>query len=416
MYDIPASSVLAELNSFPQQFSSGVKFKQGNDEYDIQIRMEKPAEQKERNLADLKELPVKGRNAARFELQNISSFNFSNGIPSVKRVNQQRQLEVEYSFLNEVNDDKDLLTAARLEVDALLAGMRVPAGVAMEIKHDQQDLSDFRFLILAAFILIYMILASVFESFSKPVVLMFAIPLAAIGSLIALILTGNSLLNPNTLTGFVILIGIVVNNGIILLDYSNVLQKRGYTPSRSLIMAGLARVRPILITSLTTIIALFPLAMGKAEYVTTIGAPFAITVIGGLGLSTLLTLVFIPTMNSGLQSSLHWLFSQNILTKLIILAIYIAGGLLIYFKVDTIVWKMIDFILLILLVPATIYFIRNSLRKANEKLIDEGTPLHIKVRNLVKIYERDSQFVTRMEIRIEDQGTTRTGSVLYKMA
>jgi multidrug efflux pump subunit AcrB/ABC-type multidrug transport system ATPase subunit len=393
MYDIPASSVLAELNSFPQQFSSGVKFKQGNDEYDIQIRMEKPAEQKERNLGDLKELPVKGRNAARFELQNISSFNFSNGIPSVKRVNQQRQLEVEYSFLNEVNDDKDLLNAARLEVDALLAGMRVPPGVAMEIKHDQQDLSDFRFLILAAFILIYMILASVFESFSKPVVLMFAIPLAAIGSLIALILTGNSLLNPNTLTGFVILIGIVVNNGIILLDYSNVLQKRGYTPSRSLIMAGLARVRPILITSLTTIIALFPLAMGKAEYVTQIGAPFAITVIGGLGLSTLLTLVFIPTMNSGLQSSLHWLFSQNILTKLIILAIYIAGGLLIYFKVDTIVWKMIDFILLILLVPATIYFIRNSLRKANEKLIDEDTPLHIKVRNLVKIYERDSQFV-----------------------
>ncbi len=313
MYDIPATSVLAELNSFPQQFSSGVKFKQGNDEYDIQIRMEKPAEQKERNLADLKELPVKGRNAARFELQNISSFNFSNGIPSVKRVNQQRQLEIEYTFLNEVNDDKDLLTAARLEVDALLEGMRVPPGIAIEIKHDQQDLSDFRFLILAAFILIYMILASVFESFSKPVVLMFAIPLAAIGSLIALILTGNSLLNPNTLTGFVILIGIVVNNGIILLDYSNVLQNRGYTPSRSLIMAGLARVRPILITSLTTIIALFPLAMGKAEYVTTIGAPFAITVIGGLGLSTLLTLVFIPTMNSGLQSSLHWLFSQNIL-------------------------------------------------------------------------------------------------------
>ncbi len=118
-----------------------------------------------------------------------------------------------------------------------------------------------------------------------------------------------------------------------------------------------------------------------------------VTVIGGLGLSTLLTLVFIPTMNSGLQSSLHWLFSQSILTKLIILAIYISGGLLIYFRVDALVWKIIDFILLILLVPATLFFIRNSLRKANEKLIDEGTPLHIKVRNLVKIYERDSQFV-----------------------
>ncbi len=393
LYDIPASSVLAELNSFPQQFSSGVKFRQGNDEYDIRIRMEKPAEQKERNLADLKELPVKGRNAARFELQNISSFNFSNGIPSVKRVNQQRQLEVDYTFLSEVNDDKDLLTAARLEVDGLLASMRIPAGVAVEIKHEQNDLSDFKFLILAAFILIFMILASVFESFSKPVVLMFAIPLAAIGSLIALILTGNSLLNPNTLTGFVILVGIVVNNGIILLDYSNVLQNRGYTPSRSLMMAGLARVRPILITSLTTIIALFPLAMGKAEYVTTIGAPFAITVIGGLGLSTVLTLVFIPTMNSGLQSSLQWIYGQKSVIKLIILVIYLVGGLLIYYRIDTLVWKMIDFILLVLLVPATVYFIRNSLRKANEKLIDDATPLHIRVRNLVKIYERDNQFV-----------------------
>jgi multidrug efflux pump subunit AcrB/ABC-type multidrug transport system ATPase subunit len=393
LYDIPATSVLAELNSFPQQFSSGVTFKQGSQEYDILIRMERPVDQKEKNLHDLRELPVKGRNATSFELQNISNFNFSNGIPTVKRVNQQRQLEVEYSFLNEVRDDKDLLTAARLDVESMLANLRVPSGIAIEVVHDQQDLSDFRFLIFAAFVLIYMILASVFESFSKPVVLMFAIPLAAVGSLIALIITGNSLLNANTLTGFVILIGIVVNNGIILLDYSNVLQKRGYKPSRSLIMAGLARVRPILITSLTTIIALFPLAMGKAEYVTSIGAPFAVTVIGGLGLSTLLTLVFIPTMNSGLESSLRWVFTQTILTKLMILGIYLGGGFLIYIRVDSLVWKMIDLILLVILVPATIFFIRNSLRKANEKLIGENVPLHIQVRNLVKIYDWDTLFV-----------------------
>ena len=393
LYDIPAATVLAELSSFPQQFASGVKFKQGNDEYDIQIRMETPADEKERNLRDLKELPVRGRNANRFELQHISSFSFSSGIPSVKRVNQQKQLEVEYSFIEEVNKDKDLLAEARLEVESLLANMRIPTGITTEVVHDQSDLSDFKFLILAAFILIYMILASVFESFSKPVVLMFAIPLAAIGSLIALILTGSSLLNANTLTGFVILIGIVVNNGIILLDYSNVLQKRGYKPSRSLVMAGLARVRPILITSLTTIIALFPLAMGKAEYVTQIGAPFAITVIGGLGLSTLLTLVFIPTMNSGLQSALNWIYSQNPFTKIMILVFYLAGGILILVTLDSLVWKIIDFILLVILFPASIYFIRNSLRKANEKLIGDEIPLHIRVRNLVKIYERDSRFV-----------------------
>ncbi len=189
---------------------------------------------------------------------------------------------------------------------------------------------------------------------------MFAIPLAAIGSLIALILTGNSLMNANTLTGFVILIGIVVNNGIILLDYSNVLQKRGYRPSRSLMMAGLARVRPILITSLTTIIALFPLAMGKAEYVTQVGAPFAITIIGGLGLSTLLTLVFIPTLSSGIQSALLWIFEQKWPNKLIIIMVYLAGGYLIYRGIDKLVWKIIDFILLIILTPAAVYFVKTA--------------------------------------------------------
>jgi multidrug efflux pump subunit AcrB/ABC-type multidrug transport system ATPase subunit len=393
LYDIPASAILSELNSFPQEFSSGVKFKQGTEEYDIQIRTKKPVEQPDRNLNDLKQLAVKGRNDAAFELQNLSSFNFTSGVPSIKRINQEKQLEVEYSFISEVQDDKDLLTASRLEVESLLGNIAQPSGITMEVVHEQQDLSDFRFLILAALILIYMILASVFESFSKPVVIMFAIPLAAIGSLIALILTGNSLMNANTLTGFVILIGIVVNNGIILLDYSNVLQKRGYRPSRSLMMAGLARVRPILITSLTTIIALFPLAMGKAEYVTQVGAPFAITIIGGLGLSTLLTLVFIPTLSSGIQSALLWIFEQKWPNKLIIIMVYLAGGYLIYRGIDKLVWKIIDFILLIILAPAAVYFVKTSLRQANENLIDETTPLHIHVRNLVKIYDRDSRFI-----------------------
>jgi ABC-type multidrug transport system ATPase subunit len=271
--------------------------------------------------------------------------------------------------------------------------MTLPSGITTELVHEQQDLNDFKFLILAALILIYMILASVFESFSKPVVIVFAIPLAAIGSLLALILSGNSLLSTNTLTGFIILIGIVVNNGIIYLDYSNVLVKRGYGPSRALMMAGLARLRPILITSLTTIIALIPLAMGKAEYVTEVGAPFAITIIGGLGLSTLLTLVFVPTLNTGIHSALQWIQNQNWFSKIGILAVYMGGSLLIYREVDSLVWKIIDFLLLIILTPASLYFLKNSLRKANEKLIEEDTPLHIQVRNLVKIYDRDSRFV-----------------------
>ena len=118
-----------------------------------------------------------------------------------------------------------------------------------------------------------MILASVFESVVTPFVLLFTIPLAAIGSLLALLLSSNSLMNANTLTGFLILLGVVVNNGIILIDYANILRKRGYRRNRALMTAGMSRIRPILITSITTIAAMLPLAMGDTEYAGAIGAP-----------------------------------------------------------------------------------------------------------------------------------------------
>ena len=106
------------------------------------------------------------------------------------------------------------------EIDELVQNMDVPTGIAVEVVHEENEMDDFIFLILAAFILIYMILAAVFESTTAPIVLMFTIPLAAIGSLLALLFTSNSLMNANVFVGFIILIGIVVNNSIILIDYT----------------------------------------------------------------------------------------------------------------------------------------------------------------------------------------------------
>lgn len=393
LYDIPITSVLSELNSFQQEFSSGVTFKDGTEEYDIQIKTIANEDKKDRNISDLKTLPVRGMQGSQFELQEISKFNFTEGLSTIKRTNQEKQLVIVYEYINEVQDEKDLLEAARMEVDELIADMNLPSGIALEVIHEEEDLSEFVFLLLMAFILIYMILSSVFESFSIPIVMMFSIPMAAIGSLVLLILTGTSLMNTNVLTGFLILLGIVVNNGIILIDYSRVLRKRGYSESRALMMAGLARVRPILITAITTIIALIPLALGKAEYVTLIGVPFAVTIIGGLTISTLLTLVFIPTLNSGMQSSLSWMRGQKIHIKIGQFAVWVVGSYFIYIEVDSRVWQIIDFLLLIISVPAVIYFIQNSLRKASEKLIDKDDALHIHIRNLVKIYDWDSRFI-----------------------
>lgn len=393
-YDIPLSTIASELGSFSNEFSSGVKFKYGTEEYDITIKEQQDTTQtrKDKNVEDLKKLQIHDQNRGSHDLQHISELVYSSGMADIRRVNQEKQIELFYSFAREAEESKDLLDSYRLEIDDIVAAYNLPSGVAIEVVHEEDNLADFKFLIIAAFILILMILASVFESVSTPFVLMFSIPLAAIGSFLALIFTQNSLFNANTLVGFLILLGIVINNGIILIDYANILHKRGYRKSRALMMAGLSRVRPILITAITTIVAMFPLAMGNAEYVGAIGAPFAITVIGGLSLSTVLTLVFIPTFYFGLDNALRWLKQLDWRIKSLHLLIYICLGAYIYLEIDSLLWQMIDFVLLVVLVPGITYFAMTSLRQAKTKLFDEKQPIRIQIQNLVKIYDRDSRF------------------------
>ena len=246
---------------------------------------------------------------------------------------------------------------------------------------EKNQLKEFYVLIGIAFLLIYMILAAVFESFVIPFVLLFSIPLAALGSLAALILTGNSLLNASTLTGFLILLGIVVNNGIILIDYTNLLRKQGNRRSRALMAAGVARIRPILITAVTTVIAMLPLAMGQAEYVSIIGASFAVTVIGGLTLSTLLTLIFIPTFYSGLENAIGWFKSLDIRIRLAQLAIFALIIFLIYTNIDKFLWQLITGLLTLIVIPAATWFLMNSLRKARETVIPADENIRIRVQS-----------------------------------
>ncbi len=396
-YGISLNNISSELGTFTREFTAGVNFKQGTEEYEIVVKEKLPdgvdEDDSEKGIEDLRRLSISNNQGATYDLQDIADLVYADGMASITRINQEKQIELNYRFVDEAEQSKDLLEAYRLEIDDIISAYKLPSGVAVEVIHEEDQYSEFKFLIAAAFILILMILASVFESISTPFVLMFSIPLAAIGSFLALIFTGNSLFNANTLMGFIILIGVVVNNGIILIDFTNILRKRGYRKSRALMTAGLSRVRPILITAITTIVALFPLAMGQAEYVGAIGAPFAITVIGGLALSTLLTLVFIPTLYAGLKNALNWMKSLHWGYKVGIAVSYLAGSYLIFFEVDSFLWQLLDFMLLIILVPGIIAFVTTSLRQASERVIDEKEPIVIKVRKLVKIYDRDSRFV-----------------------
>ncbi len=395
-YGITLNNISSELGSFSREFTSGVNFKQGTEEYEIIVKQkltDEEEEDPEKGIEDLQRLPIRNSQGATYDLKDIADLVYASGTSGITRIDQQKEIELRYRFQAEAEQSKDLLEAYRLEIDDIVSSYKLPPGVAVEVIHEEDQFTEFYFLIAAAFILIFMILAAVFESVVTPFVLMFSVPLAAIGSFIALIFTGNSLFNANTLMGFIILLGVVVNNGIILIDYTNILRKQGHRKSRALIAAGLSRVRPILITAITTIVALFPLAMGQDEYVGAIGAPFAITVIGGLSLSTLLTLVFIPTLYAGLENAINWIKSLKWWLKAGMSVVFIAGSVYIYYEVDAFIWQLLDFMLLVVLVPGSVAFVMTSLRKASTKVIGENDPIRIEVRKLVKIYDRDTRFV-----------------------
>ncbi len=401
-YDITRNNITSGLTALNNEFSSNATFKVGEDNYDIIIRDEIPEEeteeevekkaQKEKTVADLRAIQIENAKGGTHNLEDISTLHYGRGRSRIIRVNQDKQIEVYYNFPRDVQSSKELLEGYRSDIDQLIASYNLPSGVAVQVFHEEDEFGDFKFLILAAFLLIFMILASVFESVVTPFVLLFTIPLAAIGSLLALLLTGNSLMNANTLTGFLILLGVVVNNGIILIDYANILRKRGYRRNRALMTAGMSRIRPILITSITTIAAMFPLAMGDTEYAGAIGAPFAITVIGGLLFSALLTLILIPTVCMGLENVLQWYRSLSPKIWVVHFILFVCGVVSIWLYAEGMLWQSIYLVALIAGIPGMTYFAQTSLRRAKSKVIDPKEEICISVRNLVKIYDWPGRF------------------------
>ena len=145
---------------------------------------EAETEKKDKTVDDLRRVQIQNANGGLHDLQDLASVNYGRGRTRIMRVNQDKQIEVFYNFSKDVQSSKDLLEGYRSDIDQLVANYNLPSGVAVEVFHEEDEFADFKFLILAAFILIFMILASVFESLVTPFVLLFSIPLAAIGSLL----------------------------------------------------------------------------------------------------------------------------------------------------------------------------------------------------------------------------------------
>ncbi|MEA1975538.1 MAG: efflux RND transporter permease subunit [Bacillota bacterium] len=211
---------------------------------------------------------------------------------TITRSNQARIVTISMSTFG-----RDLESVS-LDIENELKKIALPDGYSYKIGGQKEDLQDaFGSLgqaLILAILLVYMIMASQFENVKYPLIIMFTLPLALTGSLFALFIT-NRLINVPAIIGVIMLAGIVVNNAIVLVDYINTLRKKGSTLKESVVEASKVRLRPILMTTLTTILGLVPMSLGIGEGAETT-SPLATVVIGGLLFSTLLTIVVIPTV------------------------------------------------------------------------------------------------------------------------
>jgi HAE1 family hydrophobic/amphiphilic exporter-1 len=228
-------------------------------------------------------------------LDQVGVLNTVNGPTQIKRANRTRQIMIGANILK-----GRALNEITQKVDAALAGIRFPSGVSYEfggqVEQTREMFASLLLALLLAIVFVYMVLASQFGSFVQPFVIMLALPLSIIGAVLGLLLA-NKLFDMVAFIGLIMLMGLVTKNSILLVDYTNVLRRRGMKRFEAIIEAGSTRLRPILMTTMAMILGMIPVAAGFGTS-SSFRAPIGYTIIGGLVSSTLLTLVIVPVVYS----------------------------------------------------------------------------------------------------------------------
>jgi HAE1 family hydrophobic/amphiphilic exporter-1 len=249
---------------------------------------------RESSVDEIRRLIVNPTSDRPVTLDAVADVVVSEGPAEIRRIAQER---VAIISANLAYGD---LGAAAAEAGSILSRTPLPNGVTAIVSGQSEEMQEsfdsMKFALILAVFLVYLVMASQFESLIHPFVILFTIPLALVGAVLALFVTGTTV-NIVALIGVIMLAGIVVNNAIVLVDLINQLRAQGSERLDAIVEAGTARLRPILMTSLTTALGLLPMAMGFGEG-SEVRTPMAITVIGGLIVSTLLTLVVIPVVYS----------------------------------------------------------------------------------------------------------------------
>ncbi|MBO7243533.1 MAG: efflux RND transporter permease subunit [Alistipes sp.] len=271
------------------------KYREDGDEYDIVVRYDEPFRE---SLEVVENITLYSATGQPVKLKEVARIEESFASPTIERENRQRIVTVKGSVGANI-----ALGDAVAEVNAMLADYETPAGITLDLGgtvEDQGDsFSDILTLFALIIILVYIVMATQFESLAYPFIIMFTIPFAMSGVFLALWLT-NTPLSLIALIGGIMLVGIVTKNGIVLVDYMNLLVERGSSVADAVIAGGKSRLRPVLMTSLTTILGMVPMALGIGEG-SEIWQPMGISVVGGLLLSTLLTLFIVPSLYAMLE-------------------------------------------------------------------------------------------------------------------
>lgn len=300
IYNISVDQIISQLQAILTGSDAG-QFEHKGEMKDITIKLP------DVSLHQLDDVILTAGNSE-IRLSDVATIRIGSAPKEILRSNQNRVGQVSA----QIRDHKPIDQVVE-RLDEQFASLSLPPGyyirqVGEELKR-KESMGSLRFALILSLILVYMVLASQFESLIHPFTIIFTVPMAAVGTVLLFFFMGQTL-NIMALIGLIMLIGIAVNDSIILVDRINQLKSGGLSRKEAIIQAGHQRIRPILMTSLTTILALLPLTFGFGESVS-LRAPMALAVIGGLVTSTLLTLIVIPCVYEVFDRFKDWLLPKR---------------------------------------------------------------------------------------------------------
>ena len=264
-------------------------FRQGEKNYPVFMQLD---EDEKKGIEDIQNTEITANNNTKIRLDNIATIKESKGPMEIERKNNERVIKIDIDVYK--RSQGEILKNLKSEISKLLIPKDIKIEFSGLVEHQKDSFKYIFYMLILGILLIYMVMASQFESLKDPFIIMFSVPFAIVGVIFALTVT-NTNLSVMSLIGVLMLTGIVVNNAIVIVDCINRLRKENLPLMEAIYLAGKNRLRPVLITTLTTIFGMLPLVFNKEE-----GAemwkPFGIAVIGGLLVSTMITLILIPLL------------------------------------------------------------------------------------------------------------------------